>query len=132
MCRRSGAARSTNTGSFAASLEYLRGDADTSVMNQVYGLAWHTAVFRTLNEARRMEQDHPVNGPMWELLTTGYANIMTLGIRKLVDKHPDTDSVWNVIAQIERRPQFHLPTLMEFALPCSPEPIRHSHARVRT
>lgn len=42
---------------------------------------------------------------MWELLTTGYANLMTLGIRKLVDKHPETDSVWNVIAQVERRPE---------------------------
>jgi hypothetical protein len=86
-------------------LDYLRRDTDTSVMNQVHSLAWHTTVFRTLNEARRIEADRAVNGAMWELITVGYANIMTLGIRKLVDKHPDTDSVWNVIAQIERRPE---------------------------
>jgi hypothetical protein len=30
---------------------------------------------------------------------------MTLGIRKLVDKHRKTDSVWNVIATVERRPE---------------------------
>jgi hypothetical protein len=66
-------------------LEYMRGDADTSVMNQVHALAWHTAVFRTLNEARRLEPDRAVNGAMWELLTAGYANLMTLGIRRLVE-----------------------------------------------
>ena len=42
---------------------------------------------------------------MWELITAGYANLMTLGIRRLVDKDPRTDSVWNVIAQIDKRPE---------------------------
>jgi len=86
-------------------LTYLHGDADTSVMNQVHGLAWHTAVYRTLNEARRIEPERAVNGALWELLIAGYANLMTLGIRRLVDKNPSTDSVWNVIAQIEKRPE---------------------------
>ncbi len=86
-------------------LEYLRGDAPTSVMNQVHGLAWHTAVFRTLNEARRLEPERAVNGAMWELIGHGYASLMTLGIRKLVDRDPRTDSVWNVISQIEKRPE---------------------------
>lgn len=86
-------------------LEYLRGDAPTSVMNQVHGLAWHTAVFRTLNEARRLEPERAVNGAMWELIGDGYASLMTLGIRKLVDRDPRADSVWNVIAQIEKRPE---------------------------
>jgi hypothetical protein len=86
-------------------LEYLRGNAPTSVMNQVHNLAWHTAVFRTLNEARRLEPERAVNGAMWELIGHGYASLMTLGIRKLVDRDPRTDSVWNVIAQIEKRPE---------------------------
>jgi hypothetical protein len=86
-------------------LEYMRGTAETSVMNQVHDLAWHTAVFRTLNEARRIEFDRPVNGAFWELTTAGYASLMALGIRKLVDKDPRTDSVWNVIAMVERRPE---------------------------
>lgn len=86
-------------------LEYLRDDVDTSVMNQVHDLAWHTAVFRTLNEARRLEPDRAVNGVMWELITAGYTNLMTLGIRRLVDRDPRTDSVWNVIAQVEKRPE---------------------------
>jgi hypothetical protein len=86
-------------------LEYMRGDASTSVMNQVQDLAWHTAVFRTLNEARRLEPNRAVNGAIWELLATGYANLMTLGIRRLVDKDSRTDSVWNVIVEVEKRPE---------------------------
>lgn len=86
-------------------LECLHGAADTSVTNQISDLAWHTAVFRTLNEARRIEPDHSVNGALWELTTAGYASLMTLGIRKLVDKNPKTDSVWNLISTIERRPE---------------------------
>jgi len=86
-------------------LEYMRGDSDTSVMNQVHNLTWHTAIFRTLNEARRIEPHREINGAMWELITAGYASLMTLGIRRLVDRDLKTDSVWNVISQIERRPE---------------------------
>ncbi len=78
-------------------LEYIRGAADTSVMNQVHDLAWHTVVFRTLNEARRLEPERLVNGALWELTTAGYASLMSLGIRKLVDRNSRTDSLWNVV-----------------------------------
>jgi hypothetical protein len=61
-------------------------------------------VFRTLNEARRIEPERSINGAMWELVTAGYANIMGLGIRRLVDRDHRTDSVWNVIVQIEKQP----------------------------
>ena len=86
-------------------LEYMRGAADTSVMKQVHYLAWHTAVYWTLNEARRLEPERLVNGALWELTTAGYASLMSLGIRKLVDKDPRTDSLWNVVALVERRPE---------------------------
>jgi len=86
-------------------LERLQGEADTSVFNQVLDLTWYTAVFRTLNEARRLEPARSVNGAMWELLIAGYANIITLGVRRLVDTHPNADSVWNVVGRIERRPE---------------------------
>lgn len=86
-------------------LEYMRGDSDTSVMNQVHNLTWHTTVFRTLNEARRIEPHREINGAMWELITAGYASLMTLGIRRLVDSDPRTNSVWNVINRIEKRPE---------------------------
>lgn len=85
-------------------LERIRGDSETSIASQVHDLAWHTAVFKTLNEARRLEEDRDVNGPMWHLIVTGYANIMTLGIRKLVDHNTKTGSLWNLIDRIEKRP----------------------------
>lgn len=86
-------------------LEYLNGDSATSVANQVYSLTWQTVVFRTLNEARRLEPRRRVNGAFWELTSIGYAHIMALGIRKLIDKDKRADSLWNVIAQLERRPE---------------------------
>ena len=86
-------------------LEYMRGNAATSVMNQVQDLAWKTAVFRTLNEARRIEPYRMINGAMWELIVDGYVCLMALGVRKLVDRHSATDSVWNVLASVEKRPE---------------------------
>ncbi len=86
-------------------IECMRGPADTSVMNQVHDIAWHTAVFRTLNEARRLEPTRLVNGALWELTTAGYASLMAMGIRKLVDKDRKVDSLWKVIAMVERRPE---------------------------
>lgn len=86
-------------------LEGLQGNADSSVRNQITDLTWHTAVFRTLNEARRLEPKRSVNGAMWELTTAGYANLMSLGIRRLVDKDPRVDSVWNVLDRISKRPE---------------------------
>lgn len=83
-------------------LEYLRGDSETSVANQVHELVWDTVVFRTLNEARRIEPNHTVNGATWELMTKGYPGIMTLGVRRLVDRDQRVDSVWNAIAEIEK------------------------------
>lgn len=110
-------------------LEYMRGTSDTSVMNQVHDLAWHTAVFRTLNEARRIEPDRLVNGALWELTTAGYVSLMSLGIRKLVDKGPKTNSLWNVVALVERRPE--LLTREKFicydGLPYDYEAVRQDH-----
>ncbi len=62
-------------------------------------------VFKTLNEARRLEPRRKVNGALWDLTVAGYASLMTLGIRKLVDKDQKTDSIWTLIAKIENRPE---------------------------
>jgi hypothetical protein len=86
-------------------LDYLRGDSSTSVMNQVCDLAWKTAVFRTLNEARRLEPRREVNGVFWELTTEGYFNLMSIGIRRLVDRDKRTDSLWTLISAAEKRPE---------------------------
>lgn len=84
-------------------LEYIRGPIDNSVMNQVHDLAWHTAVFRTLNEARRLEPERLVNGTLWELAAAGYTNLMSIGMQKLVDRDHRADSLWNLVTQVESR-----------------------------
>jgi hypothetical protein len=52
-----------------------------------------------------LEPERAVNGAMWELIGDGFASLMTLGIRKLDGRDPRTDLVWNVIADIEKRPE---------------------------
>lgn len=86
-------------------LEYLRGSSPTSVMNQVYDLAWKTAVFRTMNEARRLEPRRTVSGALWELTTDGYVGLMSIGIRKLVDRDSRTDSIWRLLTVAEKCPE---------------------------
>jgi hypothetical protein len=84
-------------------LDLLGDSADTSVGNQIRNLAWQTTVFRTLNEGRRLESTRPVNGALWELITAGYANLVTLGIRKLVDTHDRSGSVPIILKMLEQQ-----------------------------
>ena len=86
-------------------LEMLSGEAESAVSNQIYGLAWHTALYRSLNEARRLEPKRRVNGAWWELTTLGYAHIMALGVRKLIDTDDRADSISNALGLLERRPE---------------------------
>jgi hypothetical protein len=65
-------------------------------------LAWHTAIFQTLNEARRLEPDAPVRGPTWKLLREGYASLMSLGIRKLLDRDKRRISLAWVVDKLEK------------------------------
>lgn len=82
-------------------LDDLFGDSDTSVATQLHALAWHSAVFKMLNEARRLEPERAVNGALWELAACGYASLMTVGIRKLVDADKRSNSVSNVLNYVE-------------------------------
>lgn len=86
-------------------LEYIHSEADTSVASQICRLAWHTAVFKTLNEARRLEPNRAVNGPMWNLIADGYVTLVTLGVRRLVDGDERSDSLWHVLEKLRKRPE---------------------------
>gem|GEM_PF-2000287 len=83
-------------------LEHIRGPSTYPIYRQLSKLAWHTAVFQTLNEARRLEPDAPVNGPAWELLREGYASLMALGIRRLLDKDRRRISLAWVVEKLEK------------------------------
>ena len=87
-------------------LDRLQGRDDTSIARQIRDLIWHTMTYRTLNEARRIETGRSVNGELWHLVTAGYASLMTMGIRRLVDKNKDAMSVYTLIEKISKRPEF--------------------------
>ncbi len=89
-------------------LEHIRGPSVLPVFAQLQRLAWNTALYQTLNEARRVEPDAPVNGPLWELVSEGYASITSLGIRRLLDNDKRRISLAWVISRIEKN--IHLMT----------------------
>jgi len=89
-------------------LEHIRGPSVLSVFAQLQHLAWNTALFQTLNEGRRLEPDAPVNGPLWGLVTEGYAFSTSLGIRRLLDNDKRRISLAWVISRIEKN--IHLMT----------------------
>lgn len=109
-------------------LEKLHGNREASVMSQVHDLAWDTAVFQTMNEARRLEPDRPVNGAMWDLLTNGYVSRMVLGIRRVVDHGEATTGLRAILKSL--RTQHELLTREHYVchdgLPFDPVPVRDS------
>lgn len=87
-------------------LERLSGDESTAVSQQLHDLSWHTMVFYCLNETRRIEGQRLVNGALWELIGAGYANLMTVGIRRLVDTHGAATSLATILKDMEAHPEF--------------------------
>ena len=83
-------------------LEHVRGPSIYPVYRQLSKLAWHTAIFQTLNEARRLEPDAPVSGPTWKLLREGYTSLMSLGIRKLLDRDKRRISLAWVVDKLQK------------------------------
>ncbi|KAF0843433.1 hypothetical protein FNL37_0859 [Methylovorus glucosotrophus] len=83
-------------------LEYLNGDSDISISRQIHNLGWYTAVFRTINEARRIEGHDRVNSAHWDLTSAGYASLITVGIRRLVDYHSGTSSLRWLIGKLQK------------------------------
>ena len=83
-------------------LEHIRGPSVFPIFAQLQKLAYSTALYQTLNEARRLEPDAPANGPLWDLLTEGYVSVTSLGIRRLLDVDKRRISLAWVISRIER------------------------------
>lgn len=78
----------------------LRGDHQNTISSQLSALLWHDTLFRTLNEARRLNPNNPVNGPMWELMFRGYISLMVTGIRRLTDLANNASSLRILIKQM--------------------------------
>lgn len=110
----------------AKCLEMLRGEGSATVTRQMHELAWDTAVFQTLSEARRLEPTRAVNGAMWDLLLNGYVSRMVLGIRRLVDQGESTTGLRAILQKV--RNQHELLTRENYicndGLPFDPGPVR--------
>lgn len=71
--------------------EWLDGDPEQSISRQLSALMWNDAVFRTLNEARRVpgaEQSSSRAPLLASFIDQGYVNVQVLGISKLLEPNP--------------------------------------------
>lgn len=84
----------------SACLEQLSGKQPSSVASQLRSLFLSDAVFRMLNEARRIEEGRAVSGVAWRLTATGHATLLATGIRRLVDKDKRAGSLSGIIARL--------------------------------
>jgi hypothetical protein len=83
-------------------LEHIRGPSLFPVFAQLQKLAYATALYQTLSEARRLEPDAPVKWPLWDLRTEEHVSITSLGIKRLLDIDKRRLSLAWVISRIER------------------------------
>lgn len=72
-------------------LYLLNGDPDHAVGTQITAMLWNHAVFRMVNEARRISskagyQSSARNGPLAEFIDQGFVATQTLSIRKLMER----------------------------------------------
>jgi len=82
-------------------IRWLRGP----IRRQLYTLMWDDAVYRMINEARRMAFQHPTNrvgfnGPTSNLLDRGFVTSQLMAIRRLVDRRRDVISIPRLLKEI--------------------------------
>ncbi|MGO4440606.1 hypothetical protein [Rhizobium sp. RAF56] len=70
---------------------HLLRDDDQSVMRQITAMLWSDAVFRAINETRRLSQvggykSAALNGAIAQFIDQGFVATQTLSIRKLMEK----------------------------------------------
>jgi hypothetical protein len=74
-------------------LECLCGKDQHSIHSQIGNMLWNTAVFKVVNEARRLSPEAKeggvqVNGAIHNLIDYGYFTMQAMAIRRLIDEHP--------------------------------------------
>ena len=87
-------------------LGWLSGDPQHAIWNQINGLVWQDAVFRALNECRRLtSKDAPTaanNGMLAGFVDHGYVATQVLGISRLIDPRSDVISLSRLVKDLSR------------------------------
>lgn len=83
-------------------LLWLKGDPDHSVWVQIETMLWNDAIFRLINESRRIahktgEPSSALNGAFARFTDQGYVATQVLAIRRLMDKRDDVISLRRVL-----------------------------------
>ncbi len=92
----------------SAWIEWLAGKDRHSITNQIKQMVWDAAVFRAINEARRLapaddEEGVQLNGVMHELINRGFFVSQVAAIRRLMDRTKGTTSLYRLLGDMERK-----------------------------
>jgi hypothetical protein len=88
--------------------KWLSARSRHSIFKQIYNLLWYDTVFRTINEARRIQSDNKsgktgFNDPLIELFDNGFVATQALAIRRLTDPnfHHPQKAVFSLVRLID-------------------------------
>ncbi len=78
--------------------EWLKRDKEHSIWTQIHSMLWNDAVFRSVNEARRLAKATPrptvaFNGPVARFVDQSYVATQLLAIRRLIEKDKRGDTI---------------------------------------
>lgn len=88
-------------------LVWLRGDPDHSILRQIYTMLLNDAIFRLINESRRIALENKrssciLNRAIGAFTDQGYAATQVLAIRRLLDERKDVISLRRLLTDIEK------------------------------
>ena len=83
-------------------MEWLNGQDPQSISPQIYSMLWDYALFRVVNELRKIAAMDPENGvrfnnPVIHLFDAGFVTKQVISIRRLTEK-PKYDPKWAIIS----------------------------------
>lgn len=87
--------------------DLLNGNDRLAISNQISAMLWRSAFYRSINESRKFipegeNGEELANGSLHGLINDGYLTLHAVGIRRLVDRRKDTNSLVNLIRDIKK------------------------------
>ena len=88
-------------------LSWFENDLEHSITNQIYRMLWDDAVFRLINEMRRIKinsqtESTGINTDVSHFIDRGYVNLQATSVRSLIGKREDVISLSRVIKDLKK------------------------------
>jgi hypothetical protein len=88
-------------------IHWMRLDIDNSIWRQIYTMMWNDAVYRIINESRRLSQKTGMpsvsqNGVLGEFIDQSYVATQILAIRRLTERAPPSQQRGKQVISLRR------------------------------